>query len=121
MSKVVSLVKDPRCGTRAGAQAHAKYGEYLCPPCRLANRAYHRVHGRIANRARQRTLTELRVRHPEEFAGYLAVHRADVDAEIETSGSASAPRSAPTGSGSAPCAASAGSSAPSTSGSTPTS
>lgn len=83
MTKVVCLVKDPRCGTRAGAQAHAKHGEYLCPPCLVVNRAYHRDHGRLPNRARQRTLTELRKRHPDEFAWFMAVHRAEVEAEIE--------------------------------------
>lgn len=86
MSKRVSLVKDPRCGTRAGAQAHAKYGEYLCPPCATANRAYHRDHGKIGNRARQRTLTELRARHRFEFAVFAEQHRLEVEAEIEASG-----------------------------------
>lgn len=86
MSKRVCLVKDPRCGTRAGAQAHARYGEYACPPCLAADRAYHRVRGKAASRARQRTLIELRHRHAKEFAAFLERHLAEVDAEIAASG-----------------------------------
>lgn len=86
MSRRVCLVKDPRCGTRAGARAHAKRGEHLCPPCDAANRAYHREYGKIGNRARQRTLTELRIRHPERFAAYASIYRFEVDAEIEADG-----------------------------------
>lgn len=86
MTKRVCLVKDPRCGTRAGAQAHAKHGEYLCPPCLAANRAYHRTHSKIPSRVRQRTLAELRKRHPERFAELLEVHRAEVDKEVAERG-----------------------------------
>lgn len=86
MSKRVCLVKDPRCGTRAGAQAHAKCGEYLCPPCRAANRAYHRSQNKTHNRARQRALSAMRKDHEGEFAMLYRQARRDVEAEIEAKG-----------------------------------
>lgn len=81
----ISLVKDERCGTRAGAITHRRYGEYLCPPCQNAERVYHRNNNRLRNRARQRVLAELWRRHPVERQALWVAHRLGVRAEIAAS------------------------------------
>lgn len=86
MNKRVCLIKDPRCGTRAGALAHIRFGEYQCPPCYEANKAYHRAHKHTHNRARQRALSAMRKDHAEEFTGLYEQARRNVEAEIEAKG-----------------------------------
>lgn len=82
----VSLVKDPRCGTYAGAQAHAKFGEYLCTRCRVAYRDYHREHKKTPSKARQRVLQELRRRYHPEYLKLLDDHRWQLMFELELTG-----------------------------------
>lgn len=81
MTKRVCLVKDPRCGTYAGAQAHASHGEHLCSRCRPAYLEYHRDNSLLHNRARQRVLMKLKDLHPREYEAIYARHRRRAFAE----------------------------------------
>lgn len=83
MTKRVPLIKDARCGTYAGAQAHAKHGEYLCSRCRPVYLDYHRRQALHQNRARQRVLIALRGIHTPEYQALYAVHRSRAIAEAE--------------------------------------
>lgn len=67
---------DPRHGTRAGAQAHRKDGEFPCDPCREAWNSYHRAlradpefRATEARKsaARSRALWRLAALHRDEF------------------------------------------------------
>ena len=66
-----------QCGTYAGVAQHNKHGEYLCDPCKVANREYIKDYRKknpeamkkqtAAAKVRARTLTILAQRHLLEY------------------------------------------------------
>lgn len=84
-----------KCGTYAGFQRHARYGEEPCDPCREANRVYmqeYRAQRRAAGipnrtlreRARGFAMTRLSHRHRAEFEALVEEEMARLKAEARS-------------------------------------
>lgn len=84
--RYVSLVKDPRCGTYAGWQAHNRHGEYPCDACIEVKRAYYRTRGKVQQRARHRALIALRDLYLGEYEDLYNKHMLNAVIEQATKG-----------------------------------